>query len=70
MDFKEKCDYIITENKYLKKEDNIQIRDIVLQTNKKSISEHPDGIRIFLNDLPDSVINRIYNFIKKQLEDI
>lgn len=60
--------YICDEIRYLNRNDYLKIRNIVLEHDPKKINEHPDGLRINLNDISKETLEQIYTFIKNQLE--
>lgn len=52
----------------LDKEDKIRVMIMVRRHNSKLVNFKADGCRIILNNLPEGVINEIYNFIRHKLQ--
>lgn len=57
-------DYICEESLHLTKESKIHIITIIKRHDPSVLREFGDGTRIRLNQLPESIILQIYNFIK------
>lgn len=57
-------DFICTEIFNLDRADKIIILSIIKNFDKTKIQEFPDGSRINLDNLPDTIITTIYNKIK------
>ena len=61
-------EFIEREIKDLDEETQINFGKIVYQANPANVTKCTDGSRIFLNRLPEDLIQTLYNFVKNQID--
>jgi hypothetical protein len=61
--------YICQQAKYLSKDDSIDLGHLIVSNgHKNDLKEAPDGCRINLDNIDDSIVEQIFNVVKHKRE--
>lgn len=65
---REKITFVYEETKHLNSDILLKFGQYAVQEAPETVREHPDGCRINLNMMNDAVLQKIYTFVRNQVD--